>query len=180
MYYSAIGLLAVLILLIENQDVLRNAKGTFEKPAWEVYRKFLLAVLAYYVTDILWGFLESRKLTALLFADTTVYFIAMAVGVLFWVRYTVTYLDGKSEFGMLLVYAGRIVAGMITALAAINIFFPSCLPLTGIAYTVPFRSDTSSWSLRSCCSSPFRVSPAYPSGGKTAQRAKDRRWRFSG
>ena len=131
MYYSAIGLLAVLILLIENQDVLRNAKGTFEKPAWEVYRKFLLAVLAYYVTDILWGFLESRKLTALLFADTTVYFIAMAVGVLFWVRYTVTYLDGKSEFGMLLVYAGRIVAGMITALAAINFFFPVLFTVDG-------------------------------------------------
>ena len=72
MYYSAIGLLAVLILLIENQDVLLNLGGAFEKPAWRAYRRFLSAVFAYYVTDILWGFLESRKLGALLFADTTV------------------------------------------------------------------------------------------------------------
>ena len=62
MYYSAIGLLAALILIIENQDILKNAKGSFEKPAWKVYRRFLYAVLVYYITDILWGILESRKL----------------------------------------------------------------------------------------------------------------------
>ena len=33
MYYSAIGLLAVLILLIENQDVILNQESAFEKPA---------------------------------------------------------------------------------------------------------------------------------------------------
>ena len=93
MYYSAIGLLAMLILLIENQDVIRNLEGAFEKPAWKVYRRFLFAVLAYYVTDILWGVIESAKLAALLFADTTVYYIAMAVGVLYWVEYTVVYLE---------------------------------------------------------------------------------------
>ena len=70
MYYSAIGLLAVLILLIENQDVIRNLEGAFEKPAWKVYRRFLIAVLAYYVTDILWGVIESARLPGLLFADT--------------------------------------------------------------------------------------------------------------
>ena len=61
MYYSAIGLLGVMILLIENQDILLNNKGAFEKPVWKVYRRFLLAVLAYYIMDILWGFLENRK-----------------------------------------------------------------------------------------------------------------------
>ena len=51
MYYSAIGLLAVLILLIENQDVIRNLEGAFEKPAWRVYRRFLFAVLTYHILD---------------------------------------------------------------------------------------------------------------------------------
>ena len=82
MYYSAIGLLAVLILLIESHEILLHPKDAFERPAWKVYRQFLFAVLGYYVTDILWGVLESRKLAVLLFADTTVYFIAMAAGVL--------------------------------------------------------------------------------------------------
>ena len=124
MYYSAIGLLALLILLIENRDILLNLREGFEKPVWRVYRQFLLAVLAYYVTDILWGFLESRKLALLLFADTTVYFVAMAAGVLFWARFTVAYLDEKSGFGQFLVHAGWAVAGLIAAIAVANLFTP--------------------------------------------------------
>ena len=71
MYYSAIGVLAVIVLLIVNQDILLNRNNTFQAPAWKVYRRFLFAVLVYYVTDVLWGVLESRKLALLLFTDTT-------------------------------------------------------------------------------------------------------------
>ena len=124
MYYSAIGLLAALILIIENQDILKNAKGSFEKPAWKVYRRFLYAVLVYYITDILWGILESRKLPTALFADTTVYFLAMAAGVFLWVQFTVSYLDEKSAFGQFLIYAGQAVALVIAALTVVNIFLP--------------------------------------------------------
>lgn len=131
MYYSAIGLLAVLILLIENQDILRKFDGAFEKPAWKVYRKFLFAVLAYYIVDILWGVLEGRKLSFLLFADTTVYFIAMAAGVSFWAEFTVVYLEEKSEVGRLLVSAGRIVAWLIALLAVVNIFQPVLFTVDG-------------------------------------------------
>lgn len=122
MYYSAISLLAALILLIENRDILRD--NTMDKPAWNVYRRFLLAVLAYYVTDVLWGILESKKLSFLLFADTTVYFVAMGVGVLFWAQFLVAYLEEESEFGRFLVASGRIVAWGIAFLAAVNTFLP--------------------------------------------------------
>ena len=124
MYYSAIGLLAVIILLIENRDILLNRSGAFELPAWKVYRKFLFAVLVYYITDILWGILESRRLAAALFADTTIYFVAMAVGVLFWAQYTVAYLDKKGGFGRILILVSRLIAGLITLLAVVNIFVP--------------------------------------------------------
>ena len=124
MYYSAIGLLAIIVLLIVNHDILLNRGDAFRAPAWKVYRRFLFAVLVYYITDVLWGILEDRKLAALLFADTTVYFAAMAAGVLFWAQYTVTYLEDESSFGRILVYAGRVIAGVITAAAAANIFTP--------------------------------------------------------
>ncbi len=124
MYYSAIGLLAALVLIIVNQDILISPKASFEKPAWKVYRKFLLAVLAYYFTDIGWGILESKKLAKLLFADTTIYFVAMSVGILLWAKYTVAYLDEKKSFGRFLINTGRIIAGLITALVVINIFRP--------------------------------------------------------
>lgn len=124
MYYSAIGVLAALILIIENQDVLVDTRKSFDKPAWTVYRRFLFTVLAYYITDILWGILESRKLAGLLFADTTVYFVVMAAGVLLWVQFSVAYLEEKSSFGRFLVYVSRIVAGLIAILAVVNLFFP--------------------------------------------------------
>ena len=124
MYYSAIGLLAIIVLLTVNHDILLNRGSDFRAPAWKVYRRFLFAVLAYYITDVLWGMLEDRKLSTLLFADTTVYFAAMAAGVLFWAQYTVTYLEDESPFGKRLVTAGRIIAGVITAAAAANIFAP--------------------------------------------------------
>ena len=124
MYYSVIGLLALLTLLMENQDILLNRECAFDKPAWKVYRKFLFAVMVYYITDILWGFIGSFRLPHLLFADTTVYFVAMAVGVLCWAEYTVAYLDERNEFGKALVLIGRLVAGLITLLAVINIFIP--------------------------------------------------------
>ena len=123
MYYSAIGLLAILILFIVNWDVLRSTK-IYDKPAWNVYKRFLFAVLVYYITDVLWGILEDQKLSTALFIDTTVYFVAMAIGLSFWAEYTVAYLDEKSSFGKSLIVIGRIITGLIIVLAVVNIFTP--------------------------------------------------------
>ena len=123
MYYSAIGVLAALVLFIVNWDILFGGEH-LDKPAWEVYRKFLFAVLIYYVTDILWGILENRKLSAALFVDTTLYFIAMAAGISFWAEYNVASLNEKSRFGRFMIYMGKGIAGVITCLTFINIFKP--------------------------------------------------------
>ena len=140
MYYSAIGLLAALVLLIVNRDILWAPKY-YDKPAWNVYRRFLYAVLAYYVTDILWGLLEYKKLSSALFVDTTVYFVAMAAGISFWAEYTVAYLDKKSPFGRFLVYTGRVISGLILALTIVNIFKPVLFKVdTNSVYTaLPLR-----------------------------------------
>ena len=124
MYYSLIGLLAVLILIIVNRDILRNLSVSYDRPAWNAYRRFLYAVVAYYITDILWGVLENRKLATLLFADTTVYYIAMGMGVLFWAQYTVSYLNDDRSFGRFLVYSSCTTAGTITLLSLVNLFAP--------------------------------------------------------
>ncbi len=123
MYYSAIGLLAALVLCIVNWDILRNAEH-YGKPAWNVYRRFLFAVLAYYVTDAFWGFWEYRKLSAALFVDTTVYFIAMAAVLSLWADFIVAYLNEKSAFGRFLIYAGRVIAGLIAGVTILNLFRP--------------------------------------------------------
>ncbi|MCR5544832.1 MAG: response regulator [Eubacterium sp.] len=124
MYYSAIGLIAILVELVVNQDILLNPKESYNRPVWKVYRRFLIAVLIYHVTDILWGILESRKLDRLLFADTTVYFIAMSISIFFWAQFTVAYLNEKHKFGRFIVLTGHIIAVLITFLVVINIFVP--------------------------------------------------------
>ena len=53
MYYSAIGLLAILILLIENYDIFFHRDDSQTVPAIGLYRKLLYCILAYYVTDVL-------------------------------------------------------------------------------------------------------------------------------
>ncbi|SEL24953.1 response regulator [Ruminococcus albus] len=123
MYYSAIGVLAALVLLIVNWDILWSGE-LYDKPAWNVYRKFLFAVLIYYVTDILWGIMENQKLSKALFVDTTLYFIAMAAGISFWAEYNVAFLNEKSLFGRFLKYMGKGIAGVITLLTVTNIFKP--------------------------------------------------------
>ena len=141
MYYSVIGILAILILLIENHDILAGRNEAFRIHAWRVYRKFLLAVLLYYIIDSAWGVLEFFKLGYLLFADTTMYFVAMAAGVLFWAEYTVLYLGENNLFGRLLVYSGRVLSGTIIALTGLNIFVPVLFVVDGasVYHALPLR-----------------------------------------
>lgn len=130
MYYSAIGSIAILVLLIENTDVLTGRISRANTPAGRTYRLFLFSVLFYYVTDVLWGVIESRKIAGLLFADTTVYFITMAAGVLLWTKFVVLYLRDDSLTGKILVYGGRVVSAGAILLTLINIFVPVLFVVT--------------------------------------------------
>lgn len=131
MYYSAIGILALLVLLIENQDIILNFNRAFEVRSWVVYRRFLISVVVYYITDILWGFIEAIKLDRILFADTTVYFMAMAAGMVFWSLFVVCYLEADNRFGRIIISAGHTVAFLIVLMSLINIFVPVLFTVDG-------------------------------------------------
>ena len=122
MTYSIIGILASILLLITNRDILWREKAL--NPNQRSYRRFLLGVMAYYVTDLLWGILEARGLTALLYADTVVHFAAMAAAVMLWTQYVTTYLAGGGRFERLLYQAGRVFFGFELAVIALNFFRP--------------------------------------------------------
>ncbi|MBR2789048.1 MAG: hypothetical protein IKD70_00295, partial [Eggerthellaceae bacterium] len=127
MTYSIIGILASIILIIINRDVLDAGKELSE--VQRRYRRFLMAVLTYYITDLLWGFLDSAKLTALEFADTTVYFIAMAAAVLLWSQYVIAYLDDDSRFAKALhivcwvLFVIQVLAVIVNCFAPIMFWF---------------------------------------------------------
>ena len=102
MTYSIIGILAGIILIITNRDVLRLTGRPESAQILRKYRGFLFAVLAYYITDALWGILDVHHLTSLLFLDTTLYFAAMAALVLLWTRYVIAYLEANTAFDTML------------------------------------------------------------------------------
>lgn len=122
--YSAIGILALMVLLIENHDILWDRTGAFEKPAWRAYRRFLLAVLVYYLADAYWGVVESYRLQPLIFVNTSLYYTAIAAGVLCWTQYTIAYLEEDNAFGRFFTYAGRIVAALTVGHVVVNFFVP--------------------------------------------------------
>ena len=124
MTYSIIGILAFIVLLITNRDILWTRDGAEITRTQRIYRGFLLCVLSYYITDALWGILDAHHLTALQFADTTLYFTAMAAAVLFWTKYVVAYLESDTFFGRLLRHIGWTFFAFQIIVAVINIFFP--------------------------------------------------------
>ena len=76
------------------------------------------------MTDVAWGFLDSGHLKALLYADTVIYFAAMAVTVYLWTRYVILYLEEKNFFSATLNQIGRIFLLFELAAIAVNFFYP--------------------------------------------------------
>ena len=124
MTYSIIGILAAIIEIIINRDILWNSDKEELSETQKCYRYFLWGVLAYYTTDALWGILEANKLTTLLFIDTSLYFAAMALAVLLWTRYVISYLAADSGFEKSLYYVGNVFFILEIIVIIVNIFYP--------------------------------------------------------
>ena len=124
MTYSIIGILATILLLIGNRDVLRKQGESGYSRTRQYYRRFLFGVLVYYITDMLWGFLDEQRLTSLQFIDTTVYFVAMIATVVLWARYVVSYLDRRNFFERWLLRTGQAIFAVFLVFIVINFFYP--------------------------------------------------------
>ena len=124
MTYSIIGILAILLLLIINRDVFVARDRQALTKTQRNYRLFLMGVIVYLVTDMLWGILNSRHLITLLYADTSIHFAAMVGAVMLWAQYVVSYLDTGSVFERILLIAGRAFFALELVFIVVNFFKP--------------------------------------------------------
>ena len=124
MTYSIIGILAAIILLIINRDVLWGTDSKSLSKTENNYRCFLWGIMAYLITDMLWGILDSHHLTTANFINTSIHFIAMAAAVMLWTRYVISYLEKKNRFSSILYYSGSIFLGLVILAVIVNIFRP--------------------------------------------------------
>ncbi len=124
MYYSSFGTLALAIHLIINFNVFRIQRNEAVSETGNRYRLYLICLGAYYITDILWGLLYENELIILTFLDTVFYFAAMALSVLFWTRYVVSYLNNENYFARFLSYAGWLILIFQLMVLVMNFFIP--------------------------------------------------------
>lgn len=124
MYYSSIGFLALLILLITNYDVLKISSKKDLTPALSAYKFFLISVIVFYLADILWGLFYSLKIRPLEYIDTNLFFITMMLSVFLWIKYVISYLNEKNLFSKILYYVGAGIFVFEIIVLIINIFLP--------------------------------------------------------
>ncbi len=140
MYYPVVGVLALIILLCENRDILRDNTDAFKARPWQIYRRFLFAVMFYYIVDALWGVAQFYGQYQLFFAITTIYFIAMAIVIVFWSQYVIVYMDERSSFGQILMSIGHTIASTVIIITIVNIFVPVLFVIKdGVYQALPIR-----------------------------------------
>lgn len=137
MYYASFGILAVILHLILNHDVIKNGK---KEPSYGPnyrYRLFLSALMLFYLTDLLWGFAEDSKILLFVYIDTVLFFASMAASVLLWTRYVVSFLDKKGQRAKSFLAGGKFIFGFVMLILIINFFKPIVFSFTDKVEYVP-------------------------------------------
>lgn len=120
MYYSVIGMIAIVLHLIMNHEFIKADKNRDEIN--NAFKKFVFASLLYFVTDTFWGILNSFKLSKLLYADTVIYYISMALTIAYLCNYVTQYLDLRNGFGKFIRIFGQGFAVLEIVLLVVNHF----------------------------------------------------------
>ena len=137
MYYSSFGILAVIHHLILNYDVLRHGrKEAPESPRYR-YRQFLNALIIFYISDLIWGFLVDLRIRPIVYADTMMFFASMGLSVLLWTRYVVAFLDKKGIRSMSFLAAGWGIYAFVVLNLIINFFYPIIFRFTQDSTYIP-------------------------------------------
>ena len=137
MYYSSFGILAVILHLIINHNLVHMRRRDDRNEPRDRYRHFLYATLVFYITDLMWGFLVESRIRPLAYADTLLFFASMALSVLLWTRYVVAYLGKKGTLATVFRTVGWCIFAFVLLALAANFFFPVIYTFTEDTEYVP-------------------------------------------
>ena len=124
MNYSSIGILALLVHIIIHYDALRNTHYRNDTSTGRSYRGLILSVMLFYITDALWGVLYDAQWIPAVFADTELYFVAMAASLFFFIRYVIHYLREKTRFIRFLTAVSYVTLAFFGIAIVLNLFLP--------------------------------------------------------
>lgn len=170
MYYSSIGILALIVHLIINFEAMRPNKRTASTPSRSRYRAFLLSVILYYVTDFSWGFAYELKKIILGHFITGMYFFSMSLTLLFWMRFIITYLNRKNAFSTILKFAGGGIFLVQIAVLVVNFFYPVMFKFEADGEYVPGVARYSILGIQTLLFALISIYPLYFALGKEIGR----------
>lgn len=122
--YSVIGLIAIAIQLIINYKIMFIPENSSARKAGKMYRLLMISMLVYYIADAMWGILAGLNWIKFLFADTTVYYIAMSLIIVSFYEYIVDYLEFKNLKAGIFSWFGRVFFALEIICLIINFLYP--------------------------------------------------------
>ncbi|MBP5253934.1 MAG: diguanylate cyclase [Lachnospiraceae bacterium] len=124
MTYASTAVLALLVHLIIHFDAIRNDHYRNETAPGKAYRALVCTVMLFYVSDALWGVLYDARLVPAVYADTVLYFAAMAASLFFWGRFVILFLHEKSRFMRFLSAVSYLAPAFFGLALVVNFFLP--------------------------------------------------------
>lgn len=120
--YSVVACLSLFVHLIINWKQLFVWRTLPPRPGARELRHFLACLTVFFVSDVLWGVFAGLKWRMLLYADTVLFFLAMALTVFAWTHFVAAYLELDGRPRVRLLWTGRgMTAFFVFALIA-NLF----------------------------------------------------------
>lgn len=124
MYYASVGIIALIVLVIINIEALRKVENTSENDLRLKYRQYLLALILFFIVDILWGYFYEHRWLIVTYTATFMFFTSMVLSVLFWTRAVVAFAGDKGKYSKLLVGGGWAVFSFEIIVLLVNLFVP--------------------------------------------------------
>lgn len=140
-FYIAFTSLALVVHVIVNWHQLVNWRNLKVRSGALAYRIFLVCLLAEFLVDVMWGVFAEFRLAQLLYADTVLYFMLVAVSLFAWTRFVIVYLDMDRWVRSSLIWMGHSVLAFFIVVLLVN-GFNECLfgvNSNGEYYTGPLR-----------------------------------------
>ena len=124
MYYSGVGIIALIVHMIINFEMMRKVykeRGSKARPS---YRLFLFSLTAFYVSDISWGWIYAQRWLIPSYICTLMVFISMVTSVLLWTRSVVVFTGDQGGFSKMLIGGGWTIFMFEIVIIVLNFFHP--------------------------------------------------------
>ena len=121
-FYSIVAGIALLVHLVIDWKQMFFRLRAVERPGAREFRHFLFCLTVFFVADVLWGYVAGLRRPPLLYADTVVFFLTMALSILLWTRFVVAYMEMEGAPRKRLQGAGYGVLAFFVGALLVNVF----------------------------------------------------------